>query len=196
MRRQDGSAGWRRAHDSELINGCAAEVIGDMEARVDGRVWELGNRMGEMKGLSQLADAWLWPVHKPTDSSSVPSQPNYRRYRIVLAMEDVLGNQWDDVGCIEANSGVSSLQKTAKVSINESYHITPRIRTAGKQSLSNTKVCSNWPNANGISNQLPHHHGLSHALPLFPHIHPSSSARLYVTSAARLRTYMAIVILS
>lgn len=55
MRRQDGSAGWRRAHDSEPISGWAAEVIGDIEARVGGRVWEFGNRMGEMKGLKSVS---------------------------------------------------------------------------------------------------------------------------------------------
>lgn len=51
MRRQEGSVGWRRAHDSEVISGCAADVIGDIEVRVGGRVWEFGNRMGEMNGL-------------------------------------------------------------------------------------------------------------------------------------------------
>jgi hypothetical protein len=55
VRRQDGSAGWRRAHDSEPINGCAAEVMGDIEARGGGRVWELGNKMGEMKGLKSVS---------------------------------------------------------------------------------------------------------------------------------------------
>jgi hypothetical protein len=55
VRRQDGSAGWSSAHDSEPISGCAAEVIGDIEVRVDGRVWELGNRMGEMKGLKSIS---------------------------------------------------------------------------------------------------------------------------------------------
>jgi hypothetical protein len=65
VRRQDGSAGWRRAHDNEPINGCAAEVIGDIEVRVDGRVWELGNRMGEMNGLESIS--WDMTMAVPID---------------------------------------------------------------------------------------------------------------------------------
>lgn len=51
VRRQDGSLGWRVAHERELIRGWAAEVIGEREVRVAGRVWRSGKRMGEMNGL-------------------------------------------------------------------------------------------------------------------------------------------------
>lgn len=55
VRRQDGSEGWRRAHEREFIKGCAAEVIGDIDVRADGRVWELGKRIGDMKGLLSIS---------------------------------------------------------------------------------------------------------------------------------------------
>ena len=51
VRRHDGSSGWRSAQEREVIRGCAADVMGDMGLRLDGRVSELGNRIGEMKGL-------------------------------------------------------------------------------------------------------------------------------------------------
>jgi hypothetical protein len=35
----------------EWISGWAGEVMGEMEARLLGRVWLLGKRMGEVNGL-------------------------------------------------------------------------------------------------------------------------------------------------
>ena len=61
--------------------------------------------------------------------------------------------------------------------------------TFGKQSLSNTKACSNCPVATGISNQLPHHHGFSLN-------HPSSSNALYASSSDLVAIYIAIVSLN
>ena len=62
--------------------------------------------MGEMKGLRSISCCMTGAPSSLglTDSSSVLSQPNYRRYRIVPAMEDMRGNQWGGVGYIEANS--------------------------------------------------------------------------------------------
>lgn len=51
MRRQEGSLGWRTVQDKEVINGCAGEVIGDIEDRLGGRVVESGKRIGGIKGL-------------------------------------------------------------------------------------------------------------------------------------------------
>ena len=50
MRRQEGSCGWRRAQERDLMAGCAEEVMGEMEPRRLGRVSVSGKRMGEMKG--------------------------------------------------------------------------------------------------------------------------------------------------
>lgn len=52
VRRQEGSSGWRRAQDREVIRGCAAEVIGLIEVRVGGRVSDFGKRIGETNGLN------------------------------------------------------------------------------------------------------------------------------------------------
>jgi hypothetical protein len=35
----------------DVINGCAGEVMGDIEERVGGRVVLFGKRMGDMNGL-------------------------------------------------------------------------------------------------------------------------------------------------
>jgi hypothetical protein len=51
VRRQEGSLGCSKAHDSDLMAGCAGDVIGDIEAKRFGKVSAiLGNRMGETKG--------------------------------------------------------------------------------------------------------------------------------------------------
>lgn len=47
----DGSLGWRRAHEREVIKGWATSVIGAVDWSVVGKVFLLGNRIGEMKGL-------------------------------------------------------------------------------------------------------------------------------------------------
>ena len=60
MRRQDGSCGWRVAHDREVIRGCAGEVIGTRAERLAGRVWRGGgNMIGEMKGLCKVSDVLI-----------------------------------------------------------------------------------------------------------------------------------------
>lgn len=52
MRLQDGSAGWRVAHESEVMRGWAPEVMGEMAVREEGRMSSfLGKRVGEMKAL-------------------------------------------------------------------------------------------------------------------------------------------------
>lgn len=48
---QDGSCGWRRAHEREVMEGWAPEVMGPMVVRAAGRVGLVGKRIGEMKGL-------------------------------------------------------------------------------------------------------------------------------------------------
>lgn len=70
--------------------------------------------------------------------------------------------------------------------------------TLGKQSRSNTAACSSWPNANGCSIQLPHHHGLARFMyfaPLDafsqPQTMPPSSAAFQPNSSARNKAYMA-----
>lgn len=50
MRRQEGSEGWRVAHVSDVINGWAGEVMGEMALRDWGRVGLLGKRMGDTNG--------------------------------------------------------------------------------------------------------------------------------------------------
>lgn len=55
MRKQEGSEGWRVAHVSDVINGCAGEVIGDMADREVGSVCLLGKRTGEMNGLGSVS---------------------------------------------------------------------------------------------------------------------------------------------
>ena len=47
--RQDGSCGWSKAQDNDLIAGCAGEVIGEMEDRALGRVSKSGKRIGDVK---------------------------------------------------------------------------------------------------------------------------------------------------
>lgn len=44
-----------RAQEREVISGWAAEVIGDMDWRVGGRVCASGKRIGEMKGLDIIS---------------------------------------------------------------------------------------------------------------------------------------------
>ncbi len=51
VRVQDGSCGWRRAQEREVMDGWAAEVMGAMAVRAGGRVGLVGKRMGEMKAL-------------------------------------------------------------------------------------------------------------------------------------------------
>lgn len=51
VRVQEGSCGWRRAQDREVMDGWAAEVMGAMAVRAAGRVGLVGKRMGEMKEL-------------------------------------------------------------------------------------------------------------------------------------------------
>lgn len=48
---QDGSFGWRRAHEREVIKGWATSVIGAVDRSVVGKVFLLGNKIGEMNGL-------------------------------------------------------------------------------------------------------------------------------------------------
>lgn len=50
MRRQDGSCGWSKAHDKDLMAGWAGEVIGEMDVNRFGSVSALGKRMGDTKG--------------------------------------------------------------------------------------------------------------------------------------------------
>lgn len=50
VRKQEGSWGWRRAHESDLMAGCAGEVMGDMAARLLESVSWFGKRMGDTKG--------------------------------------------------------------------------------------------------------------------------------------------------
>ena len=55
VRRQEGSEGWRSAQEREWMEGCAGEVMGAMERRVEGRVVDMsGKRIGETKGLEAL----------------------------------------------------------------------------------------------------------------------------------------------
>lgn len=52
VRLQDGSAGWRVAHESEVMRGWAPEVMGEMAVREEGRMSSfLGKRVGETKAL-------------------------------------------------------------------------------------------------------------------------------------------------
>lgn len=54
VREQDGSSGWRVAHEREVMSGCAPEVSGEMVVRVEGRTSSLlGKRVGEMKALGK-----------------------------------------------------------------------------------------------------------------------------------------------
>jgi hypothetical protein len=55
VRRQDGSEGWRAAHEREVIKGCAGEMMGEIAERVLGSVVLFGKRMGEMKGLGYVS---------------------------------------------------------------------------------------------------------------------------------------------
>ena len=48
---QDGSFGWRRAQEREVIKGWAESVIDDVNWSVEGKVVLFGNKMGEMNGL-------------------------------------------------------------------------------------------------------------------------------------------------
>lgn len=50
MRRQEGSLGWSKAQERDLMAGWAGDVMGEMEQRLLGRVSVSGNRMGETKG--------------------------------------------------------------------------------------------------------------------------------------------------
>ena len=54
VRRQEVSEGWSVAHVKEWIRGWAGAVIGEMEARLLGRVVLFGKRMGEVNGLKVL----------------------------------------------------------------------------------------------------------------------------------------------
>ena len=63
VRLQDGSEGWRVAHESEVMSGCAPEVRGEMAVREDGRTSSLlGKSVGGMKalwvGLVWIACVW------------------------------------------------------------------------------------------------------------------------------------------
>ena len=49
--RQEGVEGWRVAQERKVWEGWAGEVMGDSWVRVWGRVWVVGKRMGDMKGL-------------------------------------------------------------------------------------------------------------------------------------------------
>ena len=55
VRRQEVSEGWRVAQVREWIRGWAGAVIGEMEARVLGRVVLFGKRMGEVNGLKAVS---------------------------------------------------------------------------------------------------------------------------------------------
>jgi hypothetical protein len=54
VRRQEVSDGCSVAQVREWIRGWAGEVMGEMEARLLGRVVALGKRIGEVNGLNVL----------------------------------------------------------------------------------------------------------------------------------------------
>lgn len=65
-----------------MISGCAAEVMGDIDFRVGGRVTEFGKSIGDMNALR------LWSVKylengfgRHTDNLDAPSLPSYRQFR-------------------------------------------------------------------------------------------------------------------
>jgi len=58
---QEGSEGCRMAQESDVISGCAGEVMGEIFWRVGGRVVLLGKRMGEtnfLEGCWLVFDIW------------------------------------------------------------------------------------------------------------------------------------------
>lgn len=63
---------------SDVIRGCAAEVMGEMAAMEVGSVCLLGKRIGEMKGLILLDHDRCRKEGTHTDSSSVLSVPKYQ----------------------------------------------------------------------------------------------------------------------
>jgi hypothetical protein len=55
VRRQEVSDGWSVAQVKEWIRGWAGDVMGEIEARLLGRVVLFGNRIGDVNGLKVLA---------------------------------------------------------------------------------------------------------------------------------------------
>lgn len=104
---QDGSFGWRRAHEREVINGCAADVIGDVDWSVGGRVFLFGNKIGEMKGLDMLAPESAKIKQRLTGIGVAPFQQDYPQSQLALAKEGGLGSPEASLECTVAR--ISSL---------------------------------------------------------------------------------------
>src|SRR4051794_40619481 len=62
VRPQDGSEGCKRAQDNRLIIGCAGDVTGLAEARLDGSPEVFGNKIGERNGLEMSHSVFSWKL--------------------------------------------------------------------------------------------------------------------------------------
>jgi hypothetical protein len=169
--------------------------MGDIAERVAGRVVLLGKRIGEVNGLLH--------VSYKTESVQVLNLRIVQTSHLSQVVNYFISVWPRKVGRIALRPLLNVLrgvfQNEISISLIPSAQSTlsqARYHTLGKVSLSKTKACNNCPLVIGKSSQLPHHQGLSHPLPSFPQIQPSSSARLYANSAARLRAYIEIVTLN
>ena len=54
----EGDSGWSRAQESEVMEGCAGEVTGDILERVGGKE-EVGCRIGDVKRLVQSTSSMI-----------------------------------------------------------------------------------------------------------------------------------------
>jgi hypothetical protein len=180
------------------MSGWAGEVRGEILEREGGKVWVFGKRIGEMKGLgSGVSEGWReWKRRDvrvvelshlcETVYHLVGSWPGKIRWVVFWSGVHIGWGVLDDEIAVFLFTPSAIIQNLSSPSQKAIKH------TFGKQSRSKTKACNNCPHVNGKSNQLPHHQGRS----FFPQIQPSSSARLYANSAARLKVYIAIVTLN
>lgn len=97
---QDGSFGWRRAHEREVIKGWATSVIGAVDWSVAGKVFLLGNKIGEMNGLKVLVFELNRIKQKLTGNGVVPFHQDYPQPPLALAKEGEMGNPRASLVCM------------------------------------------------------------------------------------------------